>query len=39
MDQLDLVVVSTIVDITGTTPDHTVDGRVSLMWTQSDPPG
>ena len=26
MDQLDPVVVSTIVDITGTNPDHTVDG-------------
>lgn len=33
LDQLQRVEASVIVDITGNTPDHTVDGRVRLIWT------
>jgi hypothetical protein len=33
LDQLDRSAVSTIVDITGSDPDNTVEGRVRLIWT------
>jgi hypothetical protein len=34
IEERDPVAVSTIVDVTGTNPDHTVDGQVRLIWTK-----